>query len=90
MRANWKTIIDIIGRGTNIKNRPERTLGSLLSNCFAISSSEGRPPAVTSDARVNVQYDSLLLTAVDMVGWPRWWGAVAAAGGAGVGGERYE
>jgi len=45
------------------------TLGSLLSSCLAISSSEGRPPAVTSEARVNVQYDSLLLLAADMVVW---------------------
>ena len=44
-----------------------RTLGSLLSNCFAISSSDGNPPAVTSDARVKVQYDSLLFVAADMV-----------------------
>ena len=43
------------------------TFGSLLSNCFAISSSLGSPPAVTSDARVNVQYDSLLLVAAAMV-----------------------
>ena len=43
------------------------TLGSLLSSCLAISSSEGRPPAVTSEARVKVQYDSLLLLAADMV-----------------------
>lgn len=51
---------------THIKTH---TLGSLLSICLAISSSDGSPPAVTSDARVNVQYDSLLLVAADdMVG----------------------
>lgn len=45
-----------------------RTCGSLFSNCFAISSSDGKPPAVTSDARVNVQYDSLLLVGIVTVG----------------------
>ena len=37
-----------------------RTLGSVLSRSFAISCSDGNPPAVTSDASVKVQYDSLL------------------------------
>jgi hypothetical protein len=36
-----------------------RTLSSLLSKSFAISSSEGKPPAVTSDASVNVQCVSM-------------------------------
>jgi hypothetical protein len=34
---------------------------SELSKSFAISSSEGKPPAVTSDANVNVQCASMLL-----------------------------
>ena len=41
-------------------NRVQRTLSSELSKSFAISSSDGSPPAVTSDANVKVQYDSLL------------------------------
>ena len=49
-------------------NDTKPTLGSLLSSCLAISSSDGSPPAATSEARVNVQYDSLLLVAADMVG----------------------
>lgn len=36
-----------------------RTVASEDSKSFAISASEGNPPAVTSLARVNVQYVSL-------------------------------
>ena len=43
------------------------TLSSFDSRSLAISSSDGRPPAVTSDARVKVQYDSLLLVGGAMV-----------------------
>lgn len=43
------------------------TFVSRLSKSFAISSSDGRPPAVTSSASVKVQYDSLLLAGVVMV-----------------------
>mmetsp|Transcript_20709 Transcript_20709/g.30430 ORF Transcript_20709/g.30430 Transcript_20709/m.30430 type:complete len:110 (-) Transcript_20709:6-335(-) len=45
----------------------EHTLGSELSKSLAISSSDGRPPVVTSDASVNVQYDSLLFVGGGMV-----------------------
>lgn len=44
-----------------------RTPASEDSRSLAISSCEGRPPAVTSDDSVNVQYDSLELLAVLMV-----------------------
>jgi hypothetical protein len=40
--------------------RRQLTLASLLSKSLAMSASDGKPPAVTSDANVNVQYDSLL------------------------------
>ena len=43
------------------------TLSSDDSRSLAISSSDGRPPAVTSDASVKVQYDSLLLVGGAMV-----------------------
>ena len=58
---------------THTRRAHTPTLGSLLSSCLAISSSLGNPPAVTSDARVKVQYDSLLLVAADImvVGWVR-------------------
>jgi hypothetical protein len=45
-------------------------LASELSKSLAISCSDGNPPAVTSDANVKVQYDSLLLAgAMVKVNW---------------------
>ena len=46
--------------------RIQLTFVSRLSKSLAISSSDGRPPAVTSSASVKVQYDSLLLAGVVM------------------------
>lgn len=48
-------------KGNGLPDFAKLTLSSELSKSFAISSSLGRPPAVTSLARVNVQYVSLLL-----------------------------
>lgn len=45
---------------SNYNSFGRRTLASELSKSLAISSSDGNPPAVTSDASVNVQYDSML------------------------------
>jgi hypothetical protein len=51
---------------TNAQTAPKPTTWKLTlafvdSKSLAISSSDGSPPAVTSDAKVNVQYVSLLL-----------------------------
>ena len=46
---------------------PTLTLSSLDSKSFAISASDGRPPAVTSDASVNVQYVSFAFFGAGMV-----------------------
>lgn len=44
-----------------------RTLLSEDSKSLAMSCSEGKPPAVTSEANVNVQYDSILFVGAAMV-----------------------
>ena len=56
-----RSLRDTVSRTTAL------TSGSLSSRSLAMSSSDGNPPAVTSEASVKVQYDSLLLFGAGIV-----------------------
>lgn len=56
--ASPNTIKALGLESANINDGRTLTLGSLSSKSLLISASEGNPPAVTSPARVNVQYVS--------------------------------